>query len=79
MMHLAHRQASTGCLLPLAQPQLELAEPETVRMGGLVLQPQQLARYVLMAPQFLVNRGPVRHAPLRHQRRRKQRRLQRRF
>src|ERR1700735_10974 len=47
MMHLAHRQAASRCLLPFTQPQLELAELKAVRMVGLALQPQQLARECL--------------------------------
>src|SRR3954469_5201277 len=59
MMHLAHRQAAPRSLLPFAQPQFELAEPPTVRLGRPVLHPQQLARDVLVAPQVLINLGPV--------------------
>jgi len=76
-MDLPHRQAATGGFLPLAEQSLELAELVAVRVGRLVLQPQQLARHVLVAPQLLIERRPVRRATAHHHRRRKQRRLQR--
>ena len=63
VVHLAHRQAAPRGLLPFAQQQFELAEPQTVRLRGLVLHPEQLAGDVLVAPQLLVDLGPVRQRP----------------